>query len=145
MTMLMPTRRNFFNDLMADPFDAFFNAPFTPAPKSSSTLMRTDIKEHDDGFEMTIDLPGFKKEDIHVDIEDGYMTISAERSNETEKKDDKGNFVRRERSYGSFSRSFDVSSVKTEDITGEYKDGVLTLTMPKKEENVPTSRRIEIG
>ena len=72
-------------------------------------------------------------------------TISAERSNETEKKDDKGNFVRRERSYGSFSRSFDVSSVKTEDITGEYKDGVLTLTMPKKEENVPTSRRIEIG
>ena len=145
MTMLMPTRRNFFNDLMADPFDAFFNTPFTPAPKSSSTLMRTDIKEHDDGFEMTIDLPGFKKEDIHVDIEDGYMTISAERSNETEKKDDKGNFVRRERSYGSFSRSFDVSSVKTEDITGEYKDGVLTLTMPKKEENVPTSRRIEIG
>ena len=78
-------------------------------------------------------------------LEDGYMTISAERSNETEKKDDKGNFVRRERSYGSFSRSFDVSSVKTEDITGEYKDGVLTLTMPKKEENVPTSRRIEIG
>ena len=91
------------------------------------------------------ELPGFKKEDIHVDIEDGYMTISAERSNETEKKDDKGNFVRRERSYGSFSRSFDVSSVKAEDITVEYKDGILTLTMPKKEENGPTSRRIEIG
>ena len=50
MTMLMPTRRNFFNDLMADPFDAFFNAPFTPAPKSSSTLMRTDIKETDGGY-----------------------------------------------------------------------------------------------
>ena len=107
--------------------------------------MKTDIKETDDNYELIVDLPGFKKEDIHVDIEDGYLTISAERNSESEKKDDKGNFVRRERSYGSFSRSFDVSSVKTDDITGEYKDGVLTLTMPKKEENVPTSRRIDIG
>ena len=111
----------------------------------AATDFKTDIKDNGKEYVLEAELPGFKKEDIHVDIEDGYMTISAERSNETEKKDDKGNFVRRERSYGSFSRSFDVSSVKTEDITGEYKDGVLTLTMPKKEENVPTSRRIEIG
>ena len=110
----------------------------------AATDFKTDIKDNGKEYVLEAELPGFKKEDIHVDIEDGYMTISAERSNETEKKDDKGNFVRRERSYGSFSRSFDVSSVKTEDITGEYKDGVLTLTMPKKEENVPTSRRIEI-
>lgn len=111
----------------------------------AATDFKTDIKDNGKEYVLEAELPGFKKEDIHVDIEDGYMTISAERSNETEKKDDKGNFVRRERSYGSFSRSFDVSSVKTEDITGEYKDGVLTLTMPKKEENMPTSRRIEIG
>ena len=121
----------------------------------AATDFKTDIKDNGKEYVLEAELPGFKKEDIHVDIEDGYMTISAERSNETEKKDDKGNFVRRERSYGSFSRSFDVSSVKTEDITlenvkedeisAEYKDGVLTLTMPKKEENVPTSRRIEIG
>ena len=94
----------------------------------AATDFKTDIKDNGKEYVLEAELPGFKKEDIHVDIEDGYMTISAERSNETEKKDDKGNFVRRERSYGSFSRSFDVSSVKTEDITGEYKDGVLTLT-----------------
>ena len=88
----------------------------------AATDFKTDIKDNGKEYVLEAELPGFKKEDIHVDIEDGYMTISAERSNETEKKDDKGNFVRRERSYGSFSRSFDVSSVKTEDITGEYKD-----------------------
>lgn len=98
----------------------------------AATDFKTDIKDNGKEYVLEAELPGFKKEDIHVDIEDGYMTISAERSNETEKKDDKGNFVRRERSYGSFSRSFDVSSVKTEDITGEYKDGVLTLTCPRK-------------
>ena len=75
MTMLMPTRRNFFNDLMADPFDAFFNTPFTPAQKSSSTLMRTDIKETDAGFELTIDLPGFKKDDVQAELKDGYLTV----------------------------------------------------------------------
>ncbi len=90
MTMLMPTRRNYFNDLMADPFDAFFNTPFTPAPKSSSTLMRTDIKEHDDGFEMTIDLPGFKKEDVQAELKDGYLTVNAETKTETSEGDEKG-------------------------------------------------------
>ena len=75
----------------------------------AATDFKTDIKDNGKEYVLEAELPGFKKEDIHVDIEDGYMTISAERSNETEKKDDKGNFVRRERSYGSFSRSFDVS------------------------------------
>ena len=70
MTMLMPTRRNFFNNLMADPFDAFFDTPFAPTTKSSSSLMRTDIKEHEGGFEMTIDLPGFKKEDVEAELKD---------------------------------------------------------------------------
>ena len=79
MTMLMPTRRNFFNDLMADPFDAFFNAPFTPAPKSSSTLMRTDIKEHDDGFEMTIDLPELPPFDLEAALGSLDLTVSSDR------------------------------------------------------------------
>ena len=144
MTMLMPTRRNFFNDLMADPFDAFFNAPFTPAPKSSSTLMRTDIKEHDDGFEMTIDLPGFKKEDIHVDVKDNTLSITAERHSEFEQKDKKNSYLRCERSFGSYSRSFDVSGIDCANIKAAYKDGVLTLTLPKQKKEEPTGRRLEI-
>ena len=118
MTMLMPTRRNFFNDLMADPFDAFFNTPFTPAPKSSSTLMRTDIKEHDDGFEMTIDLPGFKKEDVQAELKDGYLTVNAETKTETSEGDEKkGTWVRKERFEGKCSRTFYVGEdVKEEDI-----------------------------
>ena len=141
--MLVPYSRK--NHSVYNPFQDFDDLEKAFFSDRSLGELKTDIKDLGESYALEADLPGFKKEDIHVDIEDGYMTISAERSNETEKKDDKGNFVRRERSYGSFSRSFDVSSVKTEDITGEYKDGVLTLTMPKKEENMPTSRRIEIG
>ena len=131
-------------------FDDFFDGSFFGGHsplfgKNSKNLMKTDVRETENSYELDVDLPGFKKDEVNVDLKDGYLTISAERNSESEKKDDKGNFVRRERSYGSFSRSFDVSSVKTDDITGEYKDGVLTLTMPKKEENVPTSRRIDIG
>ena len=133
MTMLMPTRRDFFNDLMADPFDAFFNTPFTPAPKSSSTLMRTDIKEHDDGFEMTIDLPGFKKEDVQAELKDGYLTVNAETKTETSEGDEKkGTWVRKERFEGKCSRTFYVGEdVKEEDIKARFENGTLVIDVPK--------------
>ena len=132
MTMLMPTRRNFFNDLMADPFDAFFNTPFTPAPKSSSTLMRTDIKEHDDGFEMTIDLPGFKKDEIDVDLKDGYLTISAAKGLDKDAEDKKGKYIRQERYAGACSRSFYVGEdVEPEEVSAKFEDGILTISVPK--------------
>ena len=143
--MLVPYARKNHNVSNFNPFHDFDELERAFFSDNALGEFKADIQEDGDNFVLEADLPGFKKEDIHVDIEDGYLTISAERNSESEKKDDKGNFVRRERSYGSFSRSFDVSSVKTDDITGEYKDGVLTLTMPKKEENVPTSRRIDIG
>ena len=143
--MLVPYARKNHTVSNFNPFHDFDELERAFFSDNALSEFKTDIQEDGDNFVLEADLPGFKKEDIHVDIEDGYLTISAERNSESEKKDDKGNFVRRERSYGSFSRSFDVSSVKTDDITGEYKDGVLTLTMPKKEENVPTSRRIDIG
>ena len=137
---------NLFDDFFSDPFGMMVPQGRDPLyGKHAKNLMKTDVRETENSYELDVDLPGFKKDEVNVDLKDGYLTISAERNSESEKKDDKGNFVRRERSYGSFSRSFDVSSVKTDDITGEYKDGVLTLTMPKKEENVPTSRRIDIG
>lgn len=90
-------------------------------------------------------MPGVKKEDIAVDIDGDRMTISAHRSAETEEKDENSQYLRRERSYGSFSRSFDISNIKSEEISGAYHDGVLTLTLPKKSPTAPsTSRRLDI-
>ena len=106
MSMLMPTRRNrnLLSDFMFDPFDAFFNTP-TPAA-STPTLMRTDIKETANGFEMTIDLPGFKKEDVLAELKDGYLHIEAQTKSESEDKDASGTYVRKERFSGKCSRTF---------------------------------------
>mgnify|MGYP004563183779 CR=1 FL=1 len=133
MTMLMPTRRNFFNNLMADPFDAFFDTPFAPTTKSSSSLMRTDIKEHEGGFEMTIDLPGFKKEDVEAELKDGYLTVSAETKSETNEGDEKkGTWVRKERFTGSCSRTFYVGEdVKESAIKARFEHGTLIVDIPK--------------
>ena len=105
---------------------------------------KTDIKDTGKEFVLEADLPGFKKEDIKVNVEDNYMTITAERHSESEEKDKKGNYIRCERSYGSFSRTFDITGIKTEAIKATYNDGVLTLTMPKKEETAPASRAVTI-
>ena len=106
---------------------------------------KTDIRDNGDSYLLEADLPGFKKEDISVDIEGETLTIRAERTNEKEEKDGKGNFVKRERSYGSFSRSFDMTGIRTEDVSAAYENGVLKLTLPKKQETLPTSRRLEIA
>ena len=108
------------------------------------TEFRTDIQDTGSAYVLEADLPGFQKEDIHLDIHDNLLTISAECHTEAEQKDKKGRYVRCERSYGSYQRSFDISQVKTEEIDAEYKDGVLKLTMPKKDAPVPTSRRLNI-
>ncbi len=105
---------------------------------------KTDIKDTGDAYVLEADLPGVKKEDIHIDIDGDCLSISAQRSSSREEKDQEGNYIRCERSYGSFSRSFDISAVKAEGITAGYDNGVLTLTMPKREQTVPTSRRLEI-
>ena len=105
---------------------------------------KTDIKDTGDAYVLEADLPGVKKEDIHIDIDGDYLSISAQRNASKEEKDNKGNYIRCERSYGSFSRSFDISSVQAEGITAAYDNGVLTLTMPKKDQTVSTSRRLEI-
>ena len=103
---------------------------------------KTDIIEKKDSFLLEAELPGFEKGDINVDIDGDYLTISAE--HHFEKKDENDGYVRRERRYGKFSRSFDVSAVKTEDITAEYTNGVLKLNLPKKDEKVVTQKKIEI-
>ncbi len=107
---------------------------------------RTDILDKGDRYVLEAELPGFQKEDIHLDLDGDTLTIHAEHTDEKEEKDDKKQYVRRERRYGSFSRSFDVSGIKTDQIAASYENGVLQLELPKAEPApLPASRRIEIG
>ena len=107
------------------------------------SAFRTDITEKDGQYILEADLPGFKKEDISVDIDKDCLTITAEHKSE-EKEENADSYIRRERYYGSYTRSFNVKGTDTEAITAAYNDGVLTLTMPKKEPEVPAARRLEI-
>lgn len=107
------------------------------------SAFRTDITEKDGKYILEADLPGFKKEDISVDIDKDCLTITAEHKSE-EKEENADSYIRRERYYGSYTRSFNVKGIDTEAITAAYNDGVLTLTMPKKEPEVPAARRLEI-
>ena len=102
--------------------------------KNARNLMRTDVHETDTDYEMDVDLPGFKKDQINVKLEDGYMTISASKGHDQEKKDKHGKIIRQERYAGSMQRSFYVGdAVKVEDVKAKFEDGVLKLCIPKKE------------
>ena len=106
---------------------------------------KTDIRDEGEHYLLEADLPGFKKEDISVNIEGDTLTIRAERTESTDEKDSKGNYITRERSYGSFSRSFDMTGIRVEEIAAAYENGVLKLTLPKRQETLPTSRKLEIA
>ena len=134
--MLMPS---IFNTNL---FDDFFDFPFYDdrAEKKlyghhAANLMKTDIQEHDDGYTLEMDLPGFKKDEIKVELNNGYMTISAAKGLDEDEKDKKsGKYIRRERYTGSCQRSFYVGEdVTEEDIKAEFKHGILKLFVPKKE------------
>ena len=134
--MLMPS---IFNTNL---FDDFFEFPFydDKAEKKlyghhAANLMKTDIQEHDDGYTLEMDLPGFKKEEIQIELNNGYMTISAAKGLDEDEKDKKsGKYIRRERYTGSCQRSFYVGEdVTEEDIKAEFKHGILKLFVPKKE------------
>ena len=137
--MLMPRRRDFdlFGDMFDDPFFA----------SNDNKMMKTDIKENDNNFELEIDLPGFKKDDIKMSIDDGYLTINAKQEDNKDEKDKHGKYVRRERYFGECSRSFYVGDdIKEEDIKAKYKNGTLRVEIPKKEEKekLPDKKYIEI-
>ncbi len=122
---------------------AFFNEPFFSG-NTEIRPFRTDIKKTEEGFQLEADLPGFDKKDISVGIEGDVLTIKAQRHSDTEDKDKKDNYVRIERSYGSYERSFDVSGIDTENIGAKYENGVLILNMPKKEPVLPPQRQLTI-
>ena len=103
---------------------------------------RCDIQDKGDHYLLEAELPGFKKEDIHIDVDGETLTVSAEHKEENEEKKD--NYVRRERKYGSYSRSFNVSGINTEGIKAAYNNGILEVTLPKQAEVAPATRTIQI-
>ena len=109
--------------------------------------MKTDIREKEDGYELDMDLPGFKKEDIKAELHEGVLTISAAKNLDKDQKDDKGRYIRRERYSGAMSRSFYVGDALTEeDISAKFEDGILKLSIPKKtpQTEVPQKKYIAI-
>jgi HSP20 family molecular chaperone IbpA len=132
--MLMPSI--FGESLFDDFFDGFTRPARSVARYSSPTtsVMKTDIKETEGGFELDIDLPGYKKEDVKAQLKDGYMTITAETSQNNDEKDDDGKYIRRERYFGTCSRSFYVGeNITEEDIKAKFENGILKISVPKKE------------
>lgn len=133
--------RNRQKDLL-DYFDNFDREFFANTPNVFSAF-KVDILDKGDKFILQAELPGFSKEDIKIDIDGDYLTISATHNAETEQKKD--NFVRKERRYGSLSRSFNISNIKKQEISAEYKNGVLELGLPKENpEEVTQTHTIEI-
>ena len=134
-------KRNYDLFNVMDDFDRMM---FGNPRSASGKCFCTDIRDENDKYVLEAELPGFAKEDIKIEVADDYLTISAEHTEKKDEKDDKGKYLRRERTYGSFSRSFTISDVDAAAVEAEYADGILRLTMPKKQEETPAVRRLEI-
>ena len=122
----------------------FFRDPFAMFDSNELAMFKTDISDQGNAYLIEADLPGFDKKDIRLDLNGDTLTIHAERHSESEQKEHKDKYLRVERSYGSYSRAFDVSLVDTENIKAKYEDGVLKLTLPKKQKVEPEKRTLEI-
>ena len=151
--MLLPTI--FGEDLFDDLFDTdYFDIAMRNTERKlyghrAKNEMRTDVRENADSYEIVMDLPGFQKEEVKISLEEGYLTISAEKGLEEKDQEKKsGKLIRQERYYGSMSRSFYVGkAMKQEDIKAGFENGVLTITLPKLDEKkeIPQKKYIEIG
>ena len=133
--MLIPRKRKEF-DLFEDMFnDPFWDDRKGPAHGAMPRLMSTDIKEKDGNYMIEMDLPGYEKENISIELENGYLNVSAKVDKSNEEKDEKENYIHRERFCGECSRSFYVGeNVTEEDVKASFKNGTLTLTVPKEEQ-----------
>ncbi len=138
--MMLVPRNNF------DLFDDIFGDPFFR--KNENKIMKTDIIERDNSYVIDIDLPGFSKENIKIDVTDGYLTINAKMSSSNKENDKKEKYVRRERYFGECSRSFYVGEdIESDDIKASFKNGILSLEIPKVDEQkkLPEKKYIEIS
>ena len=135
---------NLFDDFFSDPFEMMMPQSRNPLyGKHAKNLMKTDVRETENSFEVDMDLPGFKKDEVNLELKDGYLTVSADKALDKDKKDNEG---RQERWSGSCSRSFYVGeNVKPEDVHAKFEDGILRLSLPKQEQKqLPSSTSILI-
>mgnify|MGYP000531485711 CR=1 FL=1 len=140
---------NLFDDSLSDFFDFGRMMPQVSSElygKHARNLMKTDVRELDGSYELDVDLPGFKKDEVTVDLQDGYLTISAAKGLDKDEKDKEGKYIRKERYAGSMSRSFYVGNAITQDdIKAKYESGILRLSVPKKAaEEIESAKRIAI-
>lgn len=146
--MLLPSifEENLLNDWMDFPRMDFPDVDKKLYGKNASHIMKTDVHENEDGYELDIDLPGFKKDDIKLSLENGYLFISASKAHENDETNDKGKVIRKERYSGSMQRSFYVGdTIEEEDVKAKFEDGVLKLEVPKKDNSkVPEKKYISI-
>ena len=146
--MMMPSifGENLFDDFMDSFEEEFFGRKNPLYGKHAKNMMKTDVKEKDNGYEVAIDLPGFKKDELHLELNDGYLTISAEKGLDKDEKDKNDKYIRRERYAGSMNRSFYIGqNMKKKEIHAKYENGILTLDVPKEQKKaVPEKRYIAI-
>lgn len=121
----------FFDDSLEKEFFGTHNPLYG---KHAKNLMKTDVKDVNDHYEVAVDLPGFQKDEVNVELENGYLTISTAKGLDKDQKDDEGHYIRQERYSGSCSRSFYVGDIQPEDIHAKYEDGILKLTLPKADQ-----------
>ena len=135
--MLLPSifGENLFDDDWMFPFDSDFFGKKNPLyGKHAKNLMKTDVRETESSYEVDIDLPGFKKDEIKAQLENGYLTVSAAKGLDKDEKDQKGKYTRQERYAGAMSRSFYIGEeVSQDEIRAKYENGILRLTIPKKD------------
>lgn len=135
---------NLYNPFSDDFFRAFFGDDFANGMLSAERPLKVDVRDEGDHYLLEADMPGVDRENVHVDVNDGVLTISAE-VNETHQSEENGRYIYRERRYGRTSRSFNLDGIREEDVSAEFKDGVLKLTLPKQSPQPrPTARTIEI-
>ena len=135
---------NMFNEMFNEDF---FAPGIARRAIGGAAVMQTDVRETETGYIIDMELPGFKKEDVEAELKDGYLTVRAEHKTEKDEKDKEGHYIRKERYYGNFARSFYVGDAVTQDdIKAAFKDGILTLNVPKKEkeEKVEEKKLINI-
>ena len=149
MSTYLPT---VFGENLMDAFDdfdlfrGFGNVDRALYGKHAQNVMKTDVKETDDGYEVDVDLPGFKKDEIHLELKDGYLTIQAAKGLDKEEPEKKGKYIRQERYAGACSRSFYVGEhVEPEDIRAKFENGILQISLPKAaKKQLPKSNVIAI-